>query len=803
MPFELRGNCVWKLDPDELVKCHDTAEEARAQLAALQANVQESIRNYQEAALSPILDTSGTPSLMTGKSWNVTIMGPNSPDDIVTVDGTKYLRSKNKRLYNLEGLKASVDDGLWNNVQVFDNHLTDVEFETRQGMRSADTELLGAIVDPYWDVETNSIKGTHKIIKEDLSRKILSAHDAEILDIFGLSIDTEPIYGDSVQIGDEFLPVIAGIKKVTSVDLVPKPAAGGKFNRVLAAENNMTNNNRGIETMETEELRSLIGQTVIDTLNARDEETRVKAEAKKAKADARAKTKEEEEKLRLEEEERLRLEEEANEANETDNDGDEPETVSLEKFQVLECTVMLTSRLNESQLSVLSKSIVSQAFTGKIFKESELDAMIKTVQEAQAGTDVTGRVTENGSVRGTVITSGMDGTERATIDFMRIALGNTGFQELEHNDNDVVKLRLPEAFTTWKNGDNKDGLGRTPRLSEWIYNCVGGNPFIPSEVQPRSKEAITTSNMTSIVKNTVNLMIANDYSVKNRWWEPIVKTEEVDNIDTATLIRLHGLNDLSVVDEGAAYTELDWADQEETASFVKRGNFVGVTLEAMLNDKVAAIRTLPTRLSNSWFNTISARVAAAFTNNSNIGPVLSDTGALFNATATSTTGGHANLLTAALSFASWGASRTAMRAQTDQVEGAGKKLLINPKFLLIPDDLETTAIQIRNSEKDPDNAENAVNPHFGKFEIIVVPEWTDANDWATVADPNEAAALFLIFLTGNTVPSIFTADDDTGGAMFTNDQLRWKVRQMSYRFSSTYDNAPVSDFRGLHKNNVT
>lgn len=790
MPFELRGNCVWKLDPDELVKCHDTAEEARAQLAVLQANVQESIRNYQEAALSPIADTP-----MTGKSWNVTIMGPSSPGDIVTVGNKKYLPSKNKRYYDLAGLEAAVGAGIFNDIQVFDNHLTDTEWEQKQGMRSADSELLGAIVDPYWDAETSSIKGTHKIIKRDLATKILDAHEANILNIFGLSVDTVPIMGEDIQIGNEFFPVVSGIAEVTSVDLVSKPAAGGKFNRVLAAENNRESENtqRGIETMERDELEQLIGKISLEKMETREKEQRAKDR------EAKAKKEEDEEKLRLEEE-RLRLEEEA---NETDNDRDEPETVSLEKFQVLECTVMLTNRLNESQLSVPSKSIVSQAFSGRTFKADELDAMIKTVQEAQAGTDITGRVTENGSVRETVITSGMDGAERATIDFMRIALGNTGFQELEHNDNDVVKLRLPEAFTAWKNGSNKDNLGRTPRLSEWIYNCVGGNPFIPSEVQPRSKEAITTSNMTSIVKNTVNLMIANDYSVKNRWWEPIVKTEEVDNIDTATLIRLHGLNDLSVVDEGAPYVELDWADQEETASFVKRGNYVGVTLETMLNDKVAAIRTLPKRLSDSWFNTISARVAAVFTNNSNIGPVLSDTGALFNATATSTTGGHANLLTAALSFASWGASRTAMRAQTDQVEGAGKKLLINPKFLLIPDDLETTAIQIRNSEKDPDNAENAVNPHFGKFEIIVVPEWTDANDWATVADPNEAAALFLIFLTGNTVPSIFTADDDTGGAMFTNDQLRWKVRQMSYRFSSVYDNAPVSDFRGLHKNNVT
>jgi hypothetical protein len=34
--------------------------------------------------------------------------------------------------------------------------------------------------------------------------------------------------------------------------------------------------------------------------------------------------------------------------------------------------------------------------------------------------------------------------------------------------------------------------------------------------------------------------------------------------------------------------------------------------------------------------------------------------------------------------------------------------------------------------------------------------------------------------------------------MFTNDALRFKVRMMTFRFSSTYDCAPISDWRGCH-----
>jgi hypothetical protein len=216
-------------------------------------------------------------------------------------------------------------------------------------------------------------------------------------------------------------------------------------------------------------------------------------------------------------------------------------------------------------------------------------------------------------------------------------------------------------------------------------------------------------------------------------------------------------------------------------------------------------------LADTWFNTQSDLVSAVFTTNSDTGPVLGTTGALFNATATTSAGGHANLLTTGLSHAQYSTVRTAMRKQTDQALGVGRKLLLTPRYLLVPVDLEVTALDIRNSElvRDADFDSGAAGSgaqtknHFrDSFDVIVVPTWTDTNNWAVVADPNIAPAIWLIYPRGQRTPQIFSADGETGGAMFTNDELRFKVRLMTYRFSSTYDCAPVSDFRPLHKSNV-
>jgi len=715
-----------------------------------------------------------------GFAWDVTIIGPEGDDGLVTVDGAAYVRSKNKRLYACSALKESAPQ--WEGVKVYDNHLTDEEFEQRGGMRSVASEWVGTIRSPRWDEGRHALCGVLKIVDESLARKLKLAWDQGELETIGLSIDTFPIDRDVVVEGVS-LPATVGFGRIVSVDIVADPAAGGRFNRLLASVQNnggvpMPENENGTETQEQEMeitpefeeyLKGMIAQVVADALAA------AAAPAEEPPMEAAPEVEAE-----------IEPEPEA-----------EPATVAPDvqaQVQKLECKIMLRDKLDAAKLGAL-RPVVESVFAGRIFEEVELTAAIKRAKEAQASMTGGGQVQGAGSGRGN-ISVGMAPRDFAEIEFMRLAMGNSAFRALENAEADYVRDRIGESYKTWTKSGRE--LGRTRRMSEWVYTLLDGDPMADG----RAYEAVTTSNMSSIVKNTVNLMLAADYARKNEWWDPIVSTEEVDTIDDATLVRVFGLSTLSVVDEGAPYTEMSWADEEETASFVKKGNYVGITLETMLRDKLNVVRSLPSRLSASWYNTLSALVSAVFTTNTATGPVLADSGALFNATAVGSATGHANLLTTALSFTAYEAARVAMMKQTDQPLGAGQKLLIEPKYLLVPVDLETTARQIRNSQFYPGSMDNDVNPFYQQFEIIKVPNWTDTNNWAFVADPAEFPAIWMIFLRGRRVPELFTADNEAAGAMFTNDTLRYKVRMLTFRYSSTYDCAPVSDFRPLHKSNV-
>jgi hypothetical protein len=263
-------------------------------------------------------------------------------------------------------------------------------------------------------------------------------------------------------------------------------------------------------------------------------------------------------------------------------------------------------------------------------------------------------------------------------------------------------------------------------------------------------------------------------------------------------ITLGGVGELPTVAEGAAYTELTWDDQAETADFVKKGGYLGITLEAIDKDDVRRLRAAPQALAQAAWLTLSKSVSAIFTDNSGTGPTMSDSNALFDA------GNHSNLLTTALSHSEWIVVRAAMMKQTEINSGERLGFLTAPKYVVVPIDLETTALVMLASEGLPGGANNEENvfaagdSHTTRMQsarerVVVCPLWTDTNNWAAVADPMLYPSIGIGFRYGRT-PEIFSVASPTAGLMFTNDTLPVKVR-FFYAVGPT-------DWRGLHKSNV-
>jgi hypothetical protein len=319
----------------------------------------------------------------------------------------------------------------------------------------------------------------------------------------------------------------------------------------------------------------------------------------------------------------------------------------------------------------------------------------------------------------------------------------------------------------------------------------------------RVQFAITTD-FTGLVKNALNKIVVNTWDQLGKagydWWDRISRVEHFNTLQSITGTLVGTVGTLPTVAEGAEYTELAIGDSPETADFTKYGGYIPLTLELIDRDESRKLAAYPRELAAAGLRKISALVSAIFTDNSDIGPTMADTGALFNATATTTKGGHLNLLTTALAAAEWDVVATAMYKQPMLIKqatghyGTGPKMAINPKYCVVPRALQLAAMKVLYPTLE--NAANiySENQQRGQpGDVVTVPEWTDVNNWAAVCDPLIAPSIYVGERFG-IMPEIFIAGDNLSPAVFMNDEHRLKVRH----FLAVW----VNDFRPLHKSNV-
>jgi hypothetical protein len=190
-----------------------------------------------------------------------------------------------------------------------------------------------------------------------------------------------------------------------------------------------------------------------------------------------------------------------------------------------------------------------------------------------------------------------------------------------------------------------------------LYMMLTGDFDLHGGYYRERAQLAITSDFSGLVKNALNKVIAERWREMGRagydWWKKIVVTEHMTSLNDVTGILVGTVGDLPSVAEGAEYTELAIGDSPETASFTKYGGYIPLTLELIDRDETRKLKEYPRALASAGLRKISSLVAAIFSANAGVGPTMADGGALFNNTAVSTAGGHANLLTTALSAGQW------------------------------------------------------------------------------------------------------------------------------------------------------
>lgn len=326
-----------------------------------------------------------------------------------------------------------------------------------------------------------------------------------------------------------------------------------------------------------------------------------------------------------------------------------------------------------------------------------------------------------------------------------------------------------------------------PRLAEEVLRREGVNVrgMAPSEIATRAFHS--TSDFANILADASNKRLRQAYMENvpsyTRWAR---RAPNAPDFKTINVTQLSSAPDLQKVLEGGEFKRGKMTDGKETYQVFTYGRIIGISRQALVNDDLSAFDRVPRLLGAAARRLENATVYGVITANA----AMADTGNLFNATAVTTAGGHANLGTgtgSALSTGAMASGRTAMRRQ---VGLSGEVLNVAPAYLIVPATLEQTAYQLTSSQYVPATA-SAINEFRsgGKSAVEpIVEALLDANStakWYFAADPNQVDTIEYCYLDGSE-------------GLYLESQVGFNVDGIEFKARLDFAAAAI-DFRGLYQ----
>ena len=458
------------------------------------------------------------------------------------------------------------------------------------------------------------------------------------------------------------------------------------------------------------------------------------------------------------------------------------EAEKMREVRVQMCAYLLEAGLGASKLPAAAQEMVRAQFTGKAFDATELntaiDAQRKLVSELTGGQSVAG------------------------LSHAREMFSSA--DQIQAAVDDLFEVERDEAMKKLK-------VARLSGIRELYHGLTGDLEFHGGYDAQRARFQATTATFPGLVKNAMNKVLVERWNQLGRagydWWRKIATVEHFGSLQAITWLIMGTIGDLPEVSEGAEYTELKIGDGAETSTFAKRGGYVGITLEALDRDDTRKIRSIPRELASSAMRNISARCAEIFSAGTYTGPLMADGARLFNNTASTTAGGHANLTSTAFGtdYTAWNAlslltyNQPMLIAGEAGYYGTGAKMAIEPTIALICRTLKPVAEALFMPRWQINGYNDSAIPPTGsvtfggKVEPVVVPEWASTTAWMSVVDPVLVPSVMIGERFG-LMPEIFIAGDESSPAMFANDESRIKVRHFLA--------VGVADHRPLGRGNV-
>lgn len=698
----------------------------------------------------------------TGLVWEAVIIAPG-------------LSSSSPRYYWSEDvLQAAVEAKVFDGVDInayelttdFFSHLRIPDMGLLEDVKKfLSARKVGWIERTWWEPE--GIKAIINFMPDQawLPRTIQHGQDRGNQGVLGLSIDAR-IKGFNVMADNQEIVWVSQIVSASSVDVVTRPAAGGKFLRAVAGLMQEEN------TMDRTKILAMIKKQRPELMNGLDEST-------------------------LTDEAVMQLAQQAMTPKAAPFDsaqgaaagaaGTEQQAqqgISLDQIKALvtdetklieqraACGRMLDNTLAASDLPPMTQARVRERFTGTIFEPSAIEAAIKSEKDylAQMGGAPAFNLGDQGRASVGLSTKGK---VMAAVDLMFGIDAKTSIELHAMQGMDGQPLFESRAAQDY------DGLPKMTGIRELYVLLTGDSDIngvfrrgaLPADL--RASQDINSGTFSFALGNTMSRRLVMDYRAMNFKEDLLISTRKpVKDFRLQEAVNLGYFGDLPDVDpETADYQEMAGiTDEEATYSLGQKGGLVTITRKVLINDDLSIVTRILSRKARAARRTHAKYVWGLFINNT----TCSDGTAWF-------TGPHGNLGAAALTHATAYIAYLALAKMTEKDSGERIGLLDGgtKPILIYPVDLLETAEQIINDDhyfSANDLTTKTRNPLKGKIDGAQIGLLTDANDWGMLLPPNEVDMIEMGYLNGRQDPEMFLADSPQSEQVFVADKIRYKIR---------------------------
>lgn len=255
----------------------------------------------------------------------------------------------------------------------------------------------------------------------------------------------------------------------------------------------------------------------------------------------------------------------------------------------------------------------------------------------------------------------------------------------------------------------------------------------------------STSDFPLLFSNLAGKSLDAAYQEEPHTWKPLARQRNLPDFKS--------VNDLVVAAdlapeqllEGGEYKAGTLQEAQATWKLATYARKVCITRQAIINDDLSALERVPEYLGRGFRRLESNLIWALITGNAN---AAIDGQALFAA-------GHNNTGTGVIGIAGVNAAKKSMRKQVDI---SGVTVNLTPDYLIVPSDLEATALQFLYPTGYAPAAltgANGPNVYAGSMQLIVEPRLDgSATQWYAAVSPSRIEGITYGYLADEPGPAI-------------------------------------------------